>query len=463
MTENIMDLYNRKGFHAIKNASHAHTKGRSMGAEYHGGCPKCGGEKRFILWPEVSDGGEFWCRDCGIGGDLLAWLTKVEGKPYREACASLGRDPVRKYSPSAHAKTYLPSQHLRKWEPRNPPPACDLWVEKAAGFVGWASRQLQKHPEIMDYLQKRGISKHTAERFNLGYNPDVIYRPRTAWGQEEVLDDQTGKLKPIWIPEGVVIPVYSNNRLCRVRIRRFKLRPDDKNKYINLTGSVSVSFNCNPAVQFAIITESELDTLAIHEAAGDFVSAVSTGSASTRPDASLHAFFQSCLKILVALDRDDAGEKNIPWYLERYRQAVKHLPVEGNKDPGDMVAKGINLREWVLSGLPQAVRFKMEKAVISMETPPQEKRVEPAEPAVPPKEEEKKDGVQELYLVMKEHKLLKIINTYDRLAFENPAYELPWNVISQVSDLIFHNKEVLYYIRHHPDDFITYSNLIIKN
>ena len=43
-------------------------------------CPECGGKDRFRVWPGKGEGGEWWCRGCNLGGDVLQFLRKIEGE-----------------------------------------------------------------------------------------------------------------------------------------------------------------------------------------------------------------------------------------------------------------------------------------------------------------------------------------------------------------------------------------------
>jgi len=48
------------------------------GGEYAGPCPFCGGEDRFRCWPDHPEGGggQWWCRQCDRGGDLIAYRVE---------------------------------------------------------------------------------------------------------------------------------------------------------------------------------------------------------------------------------------------------------------------------------------------------------------------------------------------------------------------------------------------------
>ncbi|WP_342452329.1 primase-helicase zinc-binding domain-containing protein [Desulfovibrio desulfuricans] len=41
--------------------------------EFAGPCPECGGEDRFIVWPDKPNGGGYWCRGCGRQGDAIQY------------------------------------------------------------------------------------------------------------------------------------------------------------------------------------------------------------------------------------------------------------------------------------------------------------------------------------------------------------------------------------------------------
>lgn len=61
-------------------------------SEYAGACPNCGGDDRFIIRTKPEDGSNpnYWCRQCGINGDALTYLTKIQDMPFSEALANLG-------------------------------------------------------------------------------------------------------------------------------------------------------------------------------------------------------------------------------------------------------------------------------------------------------------------------------------------------------------------------------------
>ena len=103
----------------------------------------------------------------------------------------------------------------------------------------------------------------------------------------------------------------------------------------------------------AVVVESELDALLLHQEAGDLVNVVSLGNAQTRPDQQAADLLNQSRLILVALDADQAGAtESWRWWKDHYPQAHRWPPIQG-KDPGEMLAAGVNLKAWVQAGLAE--------------------------------------------------------------------------------------------------------------
>lgn len=55
------------------------------GGEYACACPKCEGKDRFRIWPNATNGGRYWCRQCGTSGDLIQFLRDFLGMSFQDA------------------------------------------------------------------------------------------------------------------------------------------------------------------------------------------------------------------------------------------------------------------------------------------------------------------------------------------------------------------------------------------
>lgn len=352
---NILTLYQDLTHQAPVKAS------TTNGGEYHGPCPACGGRDRFHVWPEQRDGGTYWCRGCGKAGDLIQFRREFMGEGFRQAAEAAGREigqmtpkaPPRPWAPAATGRN-VPAGHTP--ERRGAPDV--NWIEHAGKLVGWAHEQLvgDAGAPVREWLADRGIDQAGIDRFRLGWNPGRrgkdLYRERKSWGlPDEIKSD--GRAKKLWIPRGLIIPLLVDGDVWRVRIRRDGdglVGP----RYYVLPGSSSRILVCGGDPRAAVIVETELDAMMLACRAGDLCTAVALGSVAVKPDAECHAAIAEAMRILVALDLDDAGGKAMAWWRAHYRQAER-WPVIDGKDPGEMVQRGGDVRTWILCGLPPAL------------------------------------------------------------------------------------------------------------
>lgn len=88
------------------------------GGEYHSACPKCGGEDRFMFWPEA---GNFYCRQCGWRGDGITILREIDGLSFHEAQRLVRGDDLPAPAKPNAARTRLASLRAAflEWQERN--------------------------------------------------------------------------------------------------------------------------------------------------------------------------------------------------------------------------------------------------------------------------------------------------------------------------------------------------------
>ena len=336
----------------------------NKGGEYHGPCPMCGGNDRFHIWPAQKVTGDWWCRICGKGGDLIQWFMDVQGMSFPEACKQVGRElPAQQEGATPQTKRPVGDA----WQPTIPAAPADLWLQHAGKFVEWSHQQLlalgEEAGSPLHYLAARGIRKESAIEHRLGWNPGEkgkdLYRAREAWGLDTVLKDE--KKKKLWIPIGLVIPYQVDGCLRRVRIRipNERRTPDFSTPYYVLPGSSMDTYVINPTAKAFVIIEAELDgILTAQETDGLGVGTMALGNSSAKPTDAAFALLTAALHISVALDNDlEAGSNHNPggkacvWWADHFSQSER-WPVPVGTDPGDAFKAGCDIREWVLSGLP---------------------------------------------------------------------------------------------------------------
>lgn len=339
----------------------------TRGGEYAGPCPGCGGDDRFRVWPEQNrdehQSGSYWCRHCGRGGDCIQFMRDFDGLSFQQACDRLGRPLSNTWNLAAPSAPGA----KKKWDPKHHGSPEARWREKAKKFGVWCYEQIFEHKTVMAWLEARGIRENTVVRFNLGWNEGDLYRDREAWGLSVIKNQKTGRRRPLWLPRGLVIPWFTHERgkpaLARLRIRRdgdLSFGP----RYYVVPGSSMATFIVPPVLSSAgtaerciyVIVESELDAVLLAQEAGDLVGVAAMGSSAAKPDQATAEILARSPHILVALDFDPAGGKAWTWWKQAFFEAVRWPPPRG-KDPGEAYQAGVDVRRWVIAGLPAGYRI----------------------------------------------------------------------------------------------------------
>lgn len=355
----------------------------NKGGEYHGPCPKCGGNDRFIIWPERNG---FWCRKCDWKGDDIEALRVIDGLSCKEAFARVGRE-CRKESCPAYAKctgaplprrehahtASVPARKNNDTAPATADTPAEKWRTKAEKLVSWAHERLLESPERLAYLVGRGLDQNAVERYALGWLPEDIFRERSAWGLPAELKEN-GKPKKLWLPQGLTIPYCTDGQIHRIRIRRDKVTGDSP-RYYWVPGSGNDTIVLSPGRRAAIIVESDLDGLLIDYLAGDMVTTIPLGTSSARPKLAAAQAINAADVILVALDADEAGLRGWKWWRDTHQGKAIRWPVPVGKDPGEAYEQGIDLRAWIIAGLPVSLQPRTATTGHSTtQTPPEEEQ-----------------------------------------------------------------------------------------
>jgi len=310
-----------------------------------------------------------YCNSCQGRGDIIDLFAAVHDLDKSEAF----KEFMREFCPGAvsggqdrRGRTpRMPDQGraATDWQPEDPGSPVETWRNKCGQVMTYGLQQLQEDRDIQRWLLERGISLRTAAQCGLGWISKSYYRERQAWGVEPK-HHSDGREKKLWIPRGLVIPYLRHGQLQRLRFRRFE--NDEMPKYYALDGSSKAPmwFRCSgegSGPRAALVVEAELDGIMLWERVGDLVHIVALGSSSAKPhDPELLQVLSDADCILVSLDHDQAGHKALRWWRERYATAT-YWPVPEGKDPGDAYAAGVDIREWILEGLPPAFRVHSER------------------------------------------------------------------------------------------------------
>lgn len=363
-----------------------------------GPCPQCGGDDRFIVW---IDEDQFSCRGCDFKGDIITWLRQVEGKTCGEAFLSIGRQcytdtceahgkcvatrdgSISRPHSDKQRKLRTPENkdHPRSaWKPSPASTPAEIWQERARALVEethlalldcyekpWNNSATPIPGTPAEYLADRGLPFGAVVKNSLGWLGKDLFKSRASWGLSAKKERRDGtETSTLWIPLGLVIPFFRNDGIHRIRIRRPAIK-DGEMRYYWLEGSGDDTWMLNPDAKAQIVVETDLDGLMIDWYAGDIIGVMPLGSCSPRPKERAAAVLDRAVCILNALDfeprtnektgRNEApgGENWLRFWKPRYPHSKRH-PAPGGKDAGEAFQNGLNIRAWIIAGLPAGLR-----------------------------------------------------------------------------------------------------------
>ena len=239
--------------------------------EFAGPCPFCGGNDRFLTWPEDGKTGPFLVPRCRRSGDGLELLRELQGLSFLQAVDAWGLTP--EDFPRTGRKT-----EKRTWKPKAPDKnrVPEEWSKMAEIFLEDCEFQLIKNREIKEWLRGRGLKPETIRAARLGWNPKDEFHTRILWGLEPATDE-AGKIIRTYLKAGLVIPHIKDGKIIGLKIR--KADPDTGGKYTHVGGSDASPMAWGLEKKKLVIVESELDGLLFNQEAGDLAGVIALGSA----------------------------------------------------------------------------------------------------------------------------------------------------------------------------------------
>ena len=342
---NIYDECESDGIVFKKNSS-------THGGVYCSECPFCGGDDRFVIWPNEKNGGRYWCRKCERKGDLIQYLRDFREMTFIDACDYSGY----KHLLNRHSGNYKPKK-LKKtavWEPVEVKYPTNHWQEKALAFVKFTIDTLWHYDEgleIQDWLnKKRCLNDNTIKEFQFGFLHQQYYRERDTWGLEKVKNED-GSNRKLFLPPGLVIPFTDYGDVLRLRIRR---PAGESPKYYIVPGSSMHPFFIGyHSCKEAIVVESELDAILLSQELKGEVLIIALGAVKIRPDKRLTAALAKINHILIALDNDEVCNKeyNNFWKINFTRSIQHNIPDGYGTDPTEAMLIILELHHWYLIGV----------------------------------------------------------------------------------------------------------------
>ena len=375
---------------------------KKAGHNYSGLCP-FHNEKTpsFVVTPSRQI---FKCFGCGEGGDVLAFLMKINNQNFKEVieeqAAALGIELPKSSKDSSKYKEEK---------------------ERLLGAMDDAMKfyhnNLLKNERALEYLEKRGVGEVAIGKFFLGLAPNSNFELKEYLREKKYTNDEMYKAGLLYEKNGdfldrfknrIIIPIMDVNSNT-IAFGARAIMDGQNPKYLNSPDSSiynksSVLFGLNRAKDYikqedsVVIMEGYFDVISAH-CAGVQNAVASCGTALTPQHIKLIARYSPSRKIYLAFDSDSAGQKatkagaeviknifsslgDIKQYdssYSEYSDSVCEIHVVsqvGGKDPDEFIREfGAQEYKKHIQSAPLFLDYRLDKALqeIKDSTTPQEK------------------------------------------------------------------------------------------
>ena len=236
----------------------------------------------------VNEIGQYYhCFGCGVGGDVINFVQKMEGIDYMDAVKMLARD-VNMELPKFE---FEDEEILKAKKQRDKlieicTETAKFYYKKLNESVGYKARQ---------YLEKRKVERETIVKMGLGYSPDYNSLPTYLKSKGYSIEDmvlagvvsQNTDTKKVYdaMAKRLVFPIFnSNSKVCGFSGRA--MEDGAYAKYKNTTGTPifnksTIMYGLNllrkarvENKNYALLVEGQMDVISCHQAG--FTNAIAT-------------------------------------------------------------------------------------------------------------------------------------------------------------------------------------------
>ena len=287
----------------------------------------------------------FHCFGCGVGGDAITFICKIENVNYREAIEILAeRAGVALPKLETAGETKIDILRKKVFE-----------INEIVAEYYHENLYKSTAKPAQDYVKTRRLDNNTLKKFKIGYsNPNnELYNllKNKGFNEEEILASnlvKKGNYGYFDVYKGrLMFPIQDvKNRFIAFGGRT--LIPNEKPKYINSPEGIAYSKGKNLyALNIAksanmnniIMCEGYMDAVSLHQR-GIPNAVASLGTALTEGQARLLRKYTE--KVTISYDSDAAGQAATMRGLEILKNVgcdVRILQMEGAKDPDEYVIK----------------------------------------------------------------------------------------------------------------------------
>ena len=316
---------------------------KRSGRNYFGLCP-FHNEKSpsFSVSPDKQI---FHCFGCGAGGNVITFISKIEGIGFKEAVENLAE----KANISLPVNTSQEDNKIEELKSK---------VYKVNMFTAnyYHKRLYEPRSKIgQEYVKQRKLTNETLEAYNLGFsgNFDELYQAlrKEGFKDEEILESGLVNKND----NGKYIDRYRNRFMIpildiRNRVIAFggRVLDDSKPKYINSPENIVYSkgkhlFGLNVAkkgnTNKLLVVEGYMDAISLHQRGITNVVA-SLGTALTTNQGWL--LRKNAEEVILGFDSDGAGQTAVMRAMEVMQNMgcdIRVLQMTGAKDPDEYIIK----------------------------------------------------------------------------------------------------------------------------
>ena len=338
---------------------------KRSGRNYFGLCP-FHNEKSpsFSVSPDKQI---FHCFGCGVGGNIITFISKIEGIGFKEAIEVLAE----------RANIKLPTMDNSA---DNKKEELKAKVYKVNSFTAEYYHKKLYEPTskiAQEYVKKRKLNNETIQSFKIGFSGkfDELYQAlkKEGFNDEEILEsglvnkNDNGKYIDRY-RNRLMIPIFDE----RNRVIAFggRVLDDSKPKYINSPENIVYSkgrhlFGLNVAkkgdTKRLLIVEGYMDAISLHQRGITNVVA-SLGTALTTSQGWL--LRKNCEQVILGFDSDGAGQTAIMRAVEVMQNMgcdMRILQMTGAKDPDEYILKYGSVRfQKLMDDAISLIEFKIK-------------------------------------------------------------------------------------------------------
>lgn len=294
----------------------------------------------FNLYPE---NGSFYCFGCGVGGDVITFVMKIENLDYIEAVKFLAQRAGMELPENSY------DDGMAKMRSRI------LEANREAARFYYKQLYEPHGRAALDYLHSRALSDNTIKRFGLGYSPASRFALRDhlrklGFTDNEIVNanlgfkSSDGRYVVDRFSDRAMFPIID----LRGNVIAFggRIMSDRKPKYLNTSDTLAFKksanlFSLNNAKNTGertlILCEGYMDVIALNQAG--FKNAVATlGTALTSEQALLIKRYAD--DVIICYDADEAGQKATTRAIGILRDAglnIRIITIPDGKDPDEFI------------------------------------------------------------------------------------------------------------------------------